>query len=80
MDTTTNVLNSDFLHFRLLHIHDVAQANTHREANRSVPFILVTDDKLHNPDYGDFWQRLAHAIMLCGAEVSANGQPKFWMQ
>lgn len=76
MDATTKVLYSDFLRFRLLHIHDIVQANTHRNANRPVPFFWVADDEVHNQDYEEFWKLLAHAMTLCGAEVSA-GRPRF---
>ena len=77
MDATTKVLYSDFLRFRLLHIHDIVQANTHRDANRPVPFFWVADDEMHNPDYKEFWKLLAHAMALCGAEESAEGRPEF---
>ncbi len=77
MDATTKVLYSDFLRFRLLHIHDIVQANTHRDANRSVPFFWVADDEMHNQDYEEFWRLLAHAMTLCGAEVSEQGRPSF---
>lgn len=80
MDVTTKVLYSDFLRFRLLHIHDIVQANTHRDANRPVPFFWVADDEMHNPDYEEFWKLLAHAMTLCGAEVSAEGRPKFGLR
>jgi hypothetical protein len=77
MDATTRVLYSDFLRFRLLHIHDIVQANTHRDANRPVLFFWVADDRMHNPDYEEFWRLLGHAMTLCGAEVTAEGRPKF---
>lgn len=77
MDATTKLLYSDFLRFRLLHIHDIVQANTHRDADRPVPFFWVQDDEMHNQDYEEFWQLLAHAMKLCGAEVSATGLPTF---
>lgn len=77
MDATTKVLYSDFLRFRLLHIHDIVQANTHRDANRPVPFFWVRDDEMHNQDYEEFWRLLAHAMTLCGAEVSVQGRPRF---
>lgn len=76
MDATTKVLYSDFFRFRLLHIHDIVQANTYRDANRPVPFFWVRDDEMHNPDYEEFWKLLAHAMTLCGAEVS-EGRPRF---
>lgn len=79
MDATTKVLYSDFLRFRLLHIHDIVQANTYRDANRPVPFFWVRDDEMHNPDYEKFWKLLAHAMTLCGAEVS-EGRPRFGLR
>lgn len=80
MDATTKVLYSDFLRFRLLHIHDIVQANTHRDENRPVPFFWVANDEMHNQDYEEFWRLLAHAMTLCGAEVSADGRPKFGLR
>lgn len=80
MDATIKVLYSDFLRFRLLHIHDIVQANTHRDANRPVPFFWVADDRMYNPDYEEFWQLLADAMRLCGAEVSTEGHPRFGLR
>ena len=80
MDATTKVLYSDFLRFRLLHIHDIVQANTHRDAHRPVPFFWVADDEMHNRDYEEFWKLLAHAMALCGAEASAEGRCKFGLR
>ena len=79
MDATTKVLYSDFLRFRLLHIHDIVLANTYRDANRPVSFFWVADDEMHNQDYEEFWKLLAHAMMLCGAEVWA-GRPRFGLR
>lgn len=80
MDATTKVLYSGFLRFRLLHIHDIVQANTHRDTSRPVPFFWVADDEMHNRDYEEFWKLLAHAMALCGAEASAEGRPKFGLR
>lgn len=77
IEATTKVLYSNFLRFRLLHIHDIVQANTYLDANRTVPFFLVDNDEMHNPDYEEFWKHLANAMTLCGAEAATNGQPKF---
>jgi hypothetical protein len=77
MDAATKVLYSDFLRFRLLHIHDIVQANTYRDANRPVPFLWAANNEVQNPDYEEFWQLMAHAMTLCGADVSTDGQPKF---
>lgn len=77
MDATTKVLYSDFLRFRLMHIHEIVQANTYRDANRAILFFWVANDEMHSPGYEEFWKLLAHAMALCGAEAAANGQPKF---
>lgn len=77
IDATTKVLYSSFLRFRLLHIHDIVQANTHRDANRPVPFFWAADDRMHNEDYEEFWRLLAHAMKLCGSEVTMQGRPRF---
>lgn len=77
MEATTKLLYSDFLRFRLLHTHDIVLANTHRDANRPVPFFWVADDEMHNRDYEEFWQLLARAMTLCGAETTPQGNPKF---
>jgi hypothetical protein len=77
MDATTKVLNSNFLRFRLLHIQDIVRANTHHDANRPVPFFWVKNDEMHNPDYEEFWKLLAQAMMLCGADVTKDGRPRF---
>lgn len=77
MEATTKVLYSDFLRFRLLHIHDIVQANTHRDPNRPVLFFWAAEDERHNPEYEGFWRLLAHAMALCGAQISAQGRPMF---
>ncbi|MFC5580971.1 hypothetical protein [Rhodanobacter terrae] len=77
MDVTTKLLYSDFLRFRLMHIREIVVANTHRDANRPVPFFCVADDEMHNQDYEEFWHLLAQAMNLCGAEATLQGEPRF---
>ncbi len=77
MDATTKLLYSDFLRFRLMHIGEIVLANTHRDADRPVPFFWVADDKMHNPGYEEFWRLLADAMRLCGARTTVDGLPKF---
>jgi len=52
-------------------IHDIVQANTHRNANRAVLFFWVADDERRGLDSEEFWRILAHALPLCGAKVLA---------
>lgn len=77
MEGVTKLLYSRFLQYRLLLIHDIIDANTHDNANRSVPFFWVRDDRLHNAEYEDFWRLMATAMTLCGAETNESGRPKF---
>jgi hypothetical protein len=77
MDAATKLLYSDFLHFRLCHVREIVLANTHRDANRPVPFFWVADDEMHNQDYEEFWQLMAEAMRTCGADSTRQGEPKF---
>lgn len=77
MDATTRLLYSDFLQYRLLHIHDIVLANTHKDPNRVVPFFFAAEDNGRNFDYEEFWRLLEAAMVLCGAERTSKGQPKF---
>jgi hypothetical protein len=71
MDAVTKVLHSDFMRFRLLHINDIVQANTHGDENRPVPFFWVAEDGRNGREYEEFWGLLASAMTLCDAEVEA---------
>lgn len=77
MESATRLLYSDFLQFRLMHMHDKVLANTHRDSNRAVPFFWAAEDNRRNADYEEFWQLLAAAMVLCGANSTGNGQPFF---
>ena len=77
MESVTRLLYSDFLQFRLLHMHDIVLANTSRDLNRVVPFFWAAEDEGRNMDYEEFWKLLAAAMVLCGARSTSNGQPVF---
>lgn len=77
MDATTRLLYSDFLQYRLMHIHDIVLANTHSYPDRVVPFFFADEDNGRNLDYEEFWRLLETAMVLCDAERTSKGQPKF---
>lgn len=77
MDSVTRLLYSDFLQSRLLHIHDIVLANTHRDPSRAVPFFWAAHDGGRNTDYEEFWSLLEAAMILCGADRMDSGRPKF---
>jgi hypothetical protein len=76
IEAATALLNSRFMQWRLLHMHDLVDANTHGNKDRRVPFFFVKNDEMHNEEYEEFWTLLASALVLFGAEKLSDGRPK----
>lgn len=76
IEVTTALLNCRFMQWRLIHMHDLVDANTHVDKDRRVPFFFVRKDEMHNQEYEEFWTLLASALVLFGAEILPDGRPK----
>lgn len=77
MDAVTKVLYSDFLRYRLQLIHELVLANAHKDTNRPVPFFSAAEDNPGSREYEEFWPLLEAAMVLCGAEKTRAGRPRF---
>lgn len=77
IEAIAQLLGTEFLQMRLARMHDLINANTHGDPERTVPFFIVAPEPRHDQAYQAFWELVALILMLTGEVGDVAERAKF---